>query len=140
MRGIGLQITAPDGQEWRMAMINPPFFPVSTPQAFYELLLASGSKDPDAMTNFAATHPEIAAFGGWAKSAPWTGSYAEERYNSLNSFVFTDGSGAEHAVRWSLVPAAQPVPVTPTTSPSAGRISWNTEIAERVKAARHDGR
>ena len=40
--------------------------------------------------------------------APWTGSYAEERYNGLNSFIFTDSSGNDHAVRWSLTPAAQP--------------------------------
>ena len=63
------------------------------------------------MAKFAGAHPEIAAFGGWAKSAPWTGSYAEEPYNSLNSFIFTDSSGNDHAVRWSLTPAAQPVPV-----------------------------
>ena len=112
VRGMGLRIATPDGQEWRSAMIDAPVFPVSTPQAFYELLLASASKDPNAMKTFAAAHPEIAAFGAWAKSAPWTGSYAEERFNSLNSFIFTDSSGAEHAVRWSLVPAAQPVPMS----------------------------
>ena len=47
-----------------------PFFPVSTPQAFYDLLLASASKDPSAMRTFAGAHPEITAFGAWAKSAP----------------------------------------------------------------------
>jgi len=57
VRGMGLQISTPDGQEWRSAMIDPPIFPVSTPQAFYELLIASASKDPDAMKKFAAAHP-----------------------------------------------------------------------------------
>ena len=47
-------------------MVNPPIFPVSTPQGFYELLLASASKDSDAMKTFAAAHPEIAAFGAVA--------------------------------------------------------------------------
>ena len=63
------------------------------------------------MKTFAGAHPEIAAFGAWAKNAPWTGSYAEERFNSLDSFVFTDGFGAEHTVRWSLdtLPLGQPV-------------------------------
>src|ERR1700753_1624746 len=41
VRGLGLRISTPDGQEWRSATISPPFFPVSTPQAFYELLRAS---------------------------------------------------------------------------------------------------
>jgi catalase len=133
VRGMGLQILTPDGQEWRSAMINPPIFPVSTPQAFYELLLASASKDPDAMKTFAAAHPEIAPFGAWAKSGPWTGSYAEERYNGLDSFVFTDSSGAEHTVRWSLLPAAQPVPVSPDELAKRGPNFLEQEIAERVR-------
>ncbi len=132
VRGLGLMITAPDGQEWRMAMINPPFFPVSTPQAFYDLLLASASKDPNAMPTFAKANPEIVKFGDWAKSAPWTGSYAEERFNSLNSFIFVDNSGGEHPVRWSLLPAAQPVAVPPDELAKRGADFLEQEIAERV--------
>jgi catalase len=133
VRGIGLRISTPDGQEWRSAMIDPPVFPVSTPRAFYQLLLASASKDPNAMKTFAVAHPEIAAFGAWAESAPWTGSYAEERFNSLNSFIFTDGSGAEHTVRWSLLPAAQPVAVSPADLSKRGPDFLEQEIAERVR-------
>src|SRR5271156_3289055 len=134
VRGMGLQISTPDGEAWRTAMIDPPFFAVSTPQAFYELLLASASKDPDAMKTFAGAHPEIAAFGAWAKSAPWTGSYAEERFNSLDSFVFTDSSSAENTVRWSLLPAAQPVPVSPEDLAKRGPDFLEQEIAERVRS------
>jgi catalase len=133
VRGIGLRISTPDGQEWRSAMIDPPVFPVSTPRAFYELLLASKSKDPNAMKTFAGAHPEIAAFGAWAKNAPWTGSYAEERFNSLDSFVFTEGSGAEHTVRWSLLPAVQPVAVSPADLAKRGPDFLEQEIAERVR-------
>src|SRR5271170_138036 len=32
IRGMALRISTPDGQEWRTAMIDLPFFPVSTPQ------------------------------------------------------------------------------------------------------------
>jgi catalase len=132
VRGLGLQISTPDGQEWRSAMIDPPFFPVATPQAFYDLLLASGSKDPNAMKNFAATHPEIAAFGGWAQNAPWTGSYAEDRYNSLNAFVFADAAGRESVVRWSFVPAAQPVAVPHDELVKRGPNFLEEEIVKRV--------
>jgi catalase len=134
VRGMGLQISTPDGEVWRSAMIDAPFFPVSTPQAFYELLLASASKDPDAMKTFAGAHPEIAAFGAWAKSAPWTGSYAEDRFNSLNSFVFADSSGTEKTVRWSLLPAAQPVPVSPEDLAKRGPNFLEQEITERVRS------
>jgi len=132
VRGLGLLISTPDGQEWRTAMIDAPVFPASTPQAFYDLLLASASKDPDAMKTYAGAHPEIAAFGAWAKSAPWTGSYAEDRFNSLNSFIFVDNSGAEHAVRWSLLPAAQPVPVPPDELAKRGPDFLEQEITQRV--------
>jgi catalase len=132
VRGLGLQISTPDGQEWRSAMIDPPFFPVATPQAFYGLLLASASKDPNVMKMFVTEHPEFAAFGEWAKSAPWTASYAEERFNSLNAFVFVDNSGAEHAVRWSLLPAAQAVAVTPDDLAKRGADFLEQEIVQRV--------
>jgi catalase len=132
VRGMGLQISTPDGQVWRAAMINAPVFPVSTPQEFYALLLASGSKDPDAMKTFAAAHPEIGGFGAWAGGGTWTGSYAEERYNSLNSFVFIDAAGADHTVRWSLLPAAQPVAVSPDELAKRGPDFLEQEIAERI--------
>jgi catalase len=134
VRGIGISIKTPDGQEWRSAMIDAPIFPVSNPQSFYELLAASGSKDPDAMKKFIGTHPEFLTFLGWAKSAPLTGSYAEERYNSLNSFVFIDGSGTRRTVRWSLVPAAQPVPVSPEELAKRGPDALEQEITQRVTA------
>ena len=135
VRGLGIQISTPDGQEWRSAMINAPVFAVSTPEIFYELLRAEESKDPNAVATFAAAHPEFAPFGDWAKNGPWTGSYAEERFNSLNSFVFVDASGAEHAVRWSLLPAARPVAVSPDELAKRGPDFLEQEIAQRVASA-----
>ena len=136
VRGIGVQIATPDGQDWRMAMIDLPFFPVSTPQGFYDLLVASGkTDDPNAIKAVVAAHPEIATFGAWAKSAPFTESYAEERFNSLDSFIFTDGSGADHVVRWSLVPAAQVVSVSGDDIAKRPKDFLEQEITQRVAAA-----
>ncbi len=132
VRGLSLAITAPDGEEWRTAMIDAPFFPVATPAAFYDLLVASKSKDPGAMGAFVAAHPELPVFGAWAKSAPWTASYAEERYNSLNSFVFTNGGGAQAVVRWSFVPSVAPTPVAADALKQLGPDFLEQEIAERV--------
>jgi catalase len=117
-----------------MAMINAPVFPVSTPDAFHALQLASASKEPDAMPQFIQANPEFAAFGAWATKGPWTGSYAEERYNSLNSFIFTDTSGSDHAVRWSLAPAAEPVAVPPEELAKRGPNFLEAEIVERIKS------
>ena len=134
VRGLSLRIKTPDGQEWRSAMIDAPFFPVATVEAFYELQVASARKDdPNAMKNFVAAHPELGAFGAWAGSAPFTGSYAEERYNGLNSFVFTDASGQDHAVRWSFVPAAAPVAVPADELKKRDPDFLAHEITERVR-------
>jgi catalase len=46
VRGLALEFSLPDGEMWRTAMINLPVFPVSTPEAFYERLLAS-KPDPN---------------------------------------------------------------------------------------------
>ena len=133
VHGLSLRIRTPDGHEWRGAMIDAPFFPVATPQAFYELQVASARKDdPDAMKNFAAAHPEIGAFGAWAGSAPFTSSYAENRYNSLNSFVFTNARGHDETVRWSFAPAATPVIVAPNELKQRDSDFLAKDIAERV--------
>jgi catalase len=135
VRGMGLQISTPDGEVWRTAMIDPPFFPVATPQAFYELLQTSHSKDPDAMKTFTSAHPEFTAFGDWAKRAPWTVSYAEEPYHSLNSFIFVDNSGAGKTVRWSLLPLAQVMPITKDDLAKLGPDHLEQEITGRVAKA-----
>jgi catalase len=132
VRGLGIRITPPNGQEWRSAMIDAPIFPVSTVQGFYDLQMASATKNPDAMKKFIGAHPEFLTFLGWAKSAPWTSSFAEERYNSLNSFLFIDGSGTKHTIRWSLIPAAQPVSISPVELAKRGPDFLEQEITQRV--------
>jgi catalase len=132
VHGLGIQISAPDGQEWRSAMIDAPVFPVATPQGFYELLTASKDKDPNAMKTFVAAHPEFGGFVDWAKTAPWSSSFAQDRFNSLNSFMFVDNSGTEHAVRWSLLPAAALVPIAPDDLAKRGADYLEQEIAQRA--------
>ena len=134
VRGIGVQIAAPGGV-WRMALIDPPVFAVSTPQGFYELLEASKSKNPDAMKGFVSAHPEFAAFGEWATKAPWTASYAEVTFNSLNAFIFTDAAGSRNAVRWSLRPEAQTVTISAEDFAKLGPNHLEEDITERVSKA-----
>ena len=135
VRGLGLQISAPDGQVWRSAMITAPIFAVSTPQAFYDLLRASGSKDPNAMKGFIGAHPELLNFVKWAQTAPWTDSYAENRFNSLDSFIFTNAAGQSSAVRWSFIPEAAPVAITPPELAKRGPDYLEKDIADRVTKA-----
>ncbi len=134
VRGLGLQIATPDGDVWRSAMIDAPVFAVSTPRAFYDLL-ESAPKGPEAMKAFIGRHPEFTSFAGWAGTAPWTSSYAEDPFNSLNSFLFTDAGGTTRAVRWSLRPAAAAVPIKPEELARKGPNHLEQEIANRVAGA-----
>ena len=135
VRGMGLQIAGPGGEVWRSAMIDAPIFAVSTPQGFYDLLRASGSKSPGAMPAFVAAHPEFGNFVKWATTAPLTSSYAEDRFNSLDSFIFTDAAGQSNAVRWSLIPNAKAEPIAPGDLAKRGPDYLESEIATRVGTA-----
>ncbi len=110
VRSMAVRIVAPGGEEWRSGMNNSPVFVVSTPEAFYKLTLVqgidprTGRPEPDAMQHFLAAHPESAPFFEWAKTAPWTASYADQTYNSLNAFHFIDAGGHGRLVRWSMHP------------------------------------
>ena len=108
VRSMAVRIVAPDGEEWRSGMNDSPVFVVATAPAFYELTLAqdidpaTGKPNPAAMAHFLSTHPESAPFAEWAETAPWTDSYADQTYNSLNAFRFVDPQGVSHLVRWSM--------------------------------------
>ncbi|RDS79812.1 catalase [Dyella monticola] len=112
IRSMALRFTQANGQQWRTGMNSMPVFPVTTPQAFFELLQAqqpdpsTHKPDPAKLAAFFAAHPETAAFGAWVKTAKPSASYVTESYWSLNAFVFVDANGVHHAVRWRMVPEA----------------------------------
>jgi catalase len=114
VRGLGLLFQGPAGQQWRTAMINIPVFPDSTPQGFYERLLASrplpetGKPDPQKMAAFLGRHPETAAAMKIIRQAPLNAGFADSAFHSLNAFWFTNGAGATVPVRWSAVPQQRP--------------------------------
>ncbi len=114
VRSMAVRIAAPDGEEWRSGMNNSPVFVVATPEEFYQITRAqdldpaAGKPDPAAMQRFLATHPDSAVFNEWAKTAPWTTSFADQTYNSLNAFRFIDAAGRSRLVRWSMQTTVAP--------------------------------
>jgi catalase len=128
VRGLGLLFQGPNGQQWRTAMINIPVFTDSTPQGFYERLLASkplpvtGKPDPQKLAAFLDRHPETAAAMKIIKQSPPSAGFADSAFHGLNAFQFTNGAGVTVPVRWSAVPqdgggAHVPAPV-PAASPA----------------------
>ena len=74
------------------------------------------------MKAFIQANPEFAAFAAWAKTAPWTASYAEEPYHGLNSFIFTDAEAATTRCDGRCCPRRSPFRSRRPTSKSAARI------------------
>jgi catalase len=108
VRSMALGVVAPDGQECGSGMNASPMFVVGTPQALYELTSAQ-DVDPAikkinraAPEHFFATHPEAQPFAEWAKTAPWTDSWTDPTFNSLNAFRFVNADGQSELVRWSM--------------------------------------
>jgi catalase len=123
VRGLGVQFTLPDGEVWRTAMINLPVFPVSTPEGFYEQMLASkpdpatGKPDPDKMQAFLARHPETVRALAVYKEHPPSSGFENSSFNGLNAFRFENAAGSSTPVRWWLKPdePAEPAGAAPTT-------------------------
>ena len=110
VRSLALQFTLPDGEEWRTGMNAIPVFPLSTPGAFYEQLVASrpdpltGKPDPGRLAEFLARHPETARALKLIGSQVNSTGFANSRYNSLDAFRWVAASGAVSSVRWAMVP------------------------------------
>ena len=119
VRSLGLEFALPHGEMWRTGMNAIPVFPVSTPEAFHEQLLAmapnpaTGKPDPDRMNAFFQKHPEsLRAIRRIQAQRPAAG-FADSSYNSLNAFVLTDERGHSTNVRWSVVPEHDESPPGP---------------------------
>jgi catalase len=110
VRGLGLEFSLPDGELWRTAMVNLPVFPVRTPKAFFEQLLASkpdpktGQPDPANMKAFLEGHPETEEAMKVIKGQPVASGFENSTFHSLNAFRFTNSDGDSVPVRWLLTP------------------------------------
>ena len=123
VRSMALLFKLPTGEEWHSGMNNIPVFPVNTPQAFYEQLLAStpdpatGKPDPARMSDFLARNPASAKAIQLIRGQSVSSGFYNSTFNSLDAFLFTNTEGQVAAVRWSMVPVEPFEPVS-TTQPA----------------------
>ena len=110
VRGLGLQFSLRDGELWRTAMINLPVFPVRTPEAFSEMLIASkpdpttGKPDPAKIKAFLERHPETVKALSVIKGQPVSSGFGNSTFHSLNAFRFINSAGDSIPVRWLMTP------------------------------------
>jgi catalase len=108
VRSMALRLLPTTGGEWRMAINDIPGLAVSTPEAFYENVLAStpdpktGKPDPAKMSAYLAAHPETVAFNVRLKARPLASGFSNDTYNSVNGFIFVAPDGTRRLVRWSM--------------------------------------
>ena len=138
VRSLALQIGGREGTQWRMAMNSFPFMAVATPEEFHGQLMANapdpatGKPDPAAAAAFLQAHPRAQAFQAWAKSAPWSDSWANTQYNSVNAFHFVAADGQRRAVRWSMRPQAPFVALEAEARAAAGPDYLAAEFERRL--------
>lgn len=111
--GMGLSINTADGSTHRMSMNTLDFFPVSTPQAFAELMRAK-SIGGEAVKAFKQKSPDLQRFKAHMpnkakKLTPFEGM----TFNSINSFYLVNDKEKHTAVRWSFVPSKPQAIVLP---------------------------
>jgi len=110
VRGMGLEFSLPGGELWRTAMVNLPIFPVSTPKAFYEQLIASkpdpktGKPDPAAQKAFLSSHPETEQAMKVIKGRAVSSGFGDTTFYGLNAFRFINSAGDATPVRWLMSP------------------------------------
>jgi catalase len=91
-------------------MNDIPVFPVRTPEALTEQLLAArpdpatGQPDPGRLHAFFAAHPESAAAAALIKARAITSGFADSTYWSLNAFRFVASDGRATPVRFAYLP------------------------------------
>jgi catalase len=137
VRGLGLQFSLPDGELWRIAMIQLPVFPFRTPEALYEQLLASkpdsetDKPDPAKMQAFLARHPDTAEALKFIKSQPASSGFLDSTFHGLNAFRFINAARESTPVRWILTPA-QPSKTENAATPSQDKNFLFDELIAQI--------
>lgn len=108
-RGLALQIKLNNGELQHFALLSTPMFGAKDPESFLGLLktLIPGPDGKPDMTKVAAyrtAHPDTQAQAKYlAETAP-PASYASTAYFGLHSFMLSNKTGRQQAVRWQLQP------------------------------------
>jgi catalase len=137
-RGMALELHLPGGALQHITMINVPIFQGSSPNTFYDLLVAAkadpktGQPDPEKLKAFAATHPDFQPFAKLSSGHSPTANYYETTYFSIHTFEFIDAKGTEHPVKWRFVPRDGTRELTPAQIKTAAHDFLEKNLIERT--------
>jgi catalase len=117
VRGLAVGFELPGGERTDIVSQNQPRFPVSTPEAFMELVEAvdPGPKMVARLPWFLARHPRAArALVANSSSLKAPAAYGSIPYFAVHAYEFTNASGARRWGRYTWVP--DPTITSPTRS------------------------
>ncbi|HLJ03186.1 MAG TPA: catalase family peroxidase [Solirubrobacteraceae bacterium] len=137
VRGLAVKLYLPDGSRTDIVTQTVPHFPVSTPEAFLELLhaQAAGRAAPLKLSLFLARHPgAIPSLPGNLAALRPVPSYAACRYYAVHAYRFVDASGGSRYVRYTFVPEREEARLWPWQARGLGRDYLQEEISSRVAA------
>ncbi len=136
--GLAVEITTAKKERHIFSMNTEHFFPVSSVEAFIELLEAKAN-GKEATMAYAKNSLELQAYKAYhSKLDNSLHPYEGATYNSINTFYLIDGKGNQTPVRWSFVPSGEKgITLNPTenfflenmqNNLSKGEVSWDMVI------------
>jgi catalase len=137
-RGLAAKLYLPSGERTDIVCVSTPVFPVSTPEAFVELLRAQAAgaaalfkvplvfaRNPSALRTLPAAAPSLRP----------PASYAVIPYHGIHAFKWIDSSGGSRYVRYRLVPRAPVERIAPWAARRLGADYLQEEIRSRLATA-----
>jgi catalase len=104
--GLAIKLHLPGGADSDIVVNSLKFFPVATPEDFRDLLLAATTSPPGQplspqFAGFLKDHPSVAKASATVSTPA---SFADERYNGIDAFIFTNKDGKKQAFRYAITP------------------------------------
>lgn len=140
VRGLALQFTAANGEQWLMANISAPMYFVSKPEHFAPFLQvrtpdpATGKPDPAKLKAFNDANPDSLIQGAYLAKAPIPASYGTVSYWSTNAFELINAKKESQFVRWEFTPDTGTIGLTEEQLKSLPDEFLADELRKRVAA------
>ncbi|MDZ7870315.1 MAG: catalase family peroxidase [Rheinheimera sp.] len=137
-RGLALQIKLNNGELQHFALLSTPMFGAKDPESFLGLLKtlipgADGKPDMAKVAAYRAAHPDTQAQAKYLADTAPPASYASTPYFGLHSFMLSNKTSQQQAVRWQLQPVDGVKGLTAAEIAAKPTEFLQQRLAERLK-------
>jgi catalase len=136
VRGLAVKLYLPGGSRTDIVSQTVPNFPVRTPEAFVDLMLAQ-RQSPALLWRlprfFAGNPKALRGLPANTLALRPPASYAECRYYAIHAYKWVNAEGSEQYVRYTWLPDAPGSRLTPWAAKRLGRDYLQQEIRSRLE-------